>query len=852
MTSPILTRTRSPNVASICKPRPIWCHPLDTIHHAIRLMSLYKIGCVLVCEHRRPVGVLTRRDAMRFGAEGYDGETTVDKVMTHPVTTVDVDASVDELGILMMSSRIRHVAVVDAEHQLVGVVSESDIVNSHGLEHDLFLRSLYEVCNLDPLRIPSDCSLKLAIERIRTAGHTAALIDLSEGFAILTETDVIKLLAEEAIDLSQPVSSIALNPLQSVPGSLSLYNARRHFRNQGFRHLGVTDEHGQLVGLASYSDILRNVEVDYIYRLRELLNDRSHSLNQTRHYLRIIEKVINSSLEGILICDAQGKIQSVNPAFTQITGYDEWEVIGCNPSVLSSGRHDKRFYELMWREIKEVGHWQGEIWNRNKSGDVYPEWLSITAIENDNGEIMQYAAIFHDLTEVKRSEARINKMVYFDEVTLLPNRRLLRDRLDNALNYSNETGTKITLVNLDLDWFKVVNDRFGQVQGDQVLREIANRINQQLADEDTVARPGGDEFSLIISSIQDTDELAVYLQRLQKIISAPVLINSTEIRITCSMGVVVYPDDASDAESLMSRADSALLQAKEQGRNTVHYYSLTLNQSSMSRLKLASLLQNALEKNELTLYYQPKVCLKTGNVEGVESLIRWFNPELGQVSPSDFIPLAEDIGLIDSIGSWVLETSVKQSKAWQDQQLNLNIAVNVSARQFQRGEVAAKVMGLLDQYQLSPDHLSIELTETSFMHNAEKTLSAIKQLSLIGVKVAIDDFGTGYSSLNYVRTMPLSQLKVDLSFIKNIVESVRDRKLVQAIIDMAHALDIEVIAEGVETCEQLKLLLEMGCDQAQGYLFCQPIPAGEFEIWLQDVSQAHISLISHCQLDGSN
>ncbi|WP_417585495.1 EAL domain-containing protein [Nitrincola sp.] len=832
-----LKRTDALKVMDICRQDVVTCQQQDDVLSAIRLMADYNIGSVVVCNGQKPVGILTRRDAMRLVPEASDTIVMAEQVMSTPLITITSDAGIDELGIELMSGHIRHAVVVDEQGGLIGVVSESDIVNSHGLEHDLFMRSVYDVCNHNPMRFPEACTLRQTVKRIRSAGHTAALIEgLNGELKIITETDIIRLIAAAPNELDKPLFEFTFHKLISVPGSVSLFNARRHFRKHGFRHLGVMNDKSEVIGLASYSDILRNVELDYIFRLRELLNDRSYRLNETRNHLRIIEKVIDSSMEGIVICNAEGNIQSVNPAFTQITGYQDWEVIGSNPSILSSGRHDKTFYGRMWDQLKRKGRWQGEIWNRNKDGRVYPEWLSITAIESEQGEVIQYAAIFHDLTEIKRSEARINKMSYFDEVTHLANRRLFIDRLHNALSYAGDHGNIVALVNMDLDWFKTINDRFGQSEGDLVLKEIARRIEDSLGDADTAARPGGDEFSIIMTGLESPDELPLFLDRLTKVISAPVLINDTEIRLTASIGIAMYPGDAADTEDLLRCADAAMHEAKNLGRNSYHFFSPELDQQSRSRFQLTTLLQGALEKDEFRLFYQPKVCLKTGRVVGVEALLRWFSPDLGEVSPADFVPLAEDMGLIDQIGDWVMLMAIKQAVAWHQQGVVINVGVNVSARQFQRGNVAARVISLLNRYNLPPECFSIELTETSFMHAAEKASAAISELLKLGVGVAIDDFGTGYSSLNYVRTMALSQLKIDLSFIRNIENSEKDRRLVEAMIAMAHAMDFEVIAEGVETHEQLALLKRMGCDQAQGFLLSRPQPEEILTPWLK----AHI------------
>lgn len=818
-------------VAAICNADIITVKQGTPLLRAVNLMAEHNIGSVLVADAAHPAGLLTRSRAMQLMLQD-SSDAPIDSSMLAPVLQVDANLNVDELGLEFVSQNASYAVVVGEGGQWIGIVSQSDIVNSQGLEHDLFLKSLEEITNFNVLRLAPECSLRNAIERLRSVNYSAMLVgEDASGWKIMTETDVIRLLAE-SVDLDQPLSTLSLPDLVSVDYRLSLYNVRRFFREHGFRHIGVEDLHGKIIGLASYGDILRSVELDYIYRLRELLNDKSRALQQSQHNLRVIEQVINASREGILITDSNGYIQSVNPAFTDITGYAAWEALGRKPSMLSSGRHDSQFYEQLWQTLKQNGHWQGEIWNRRKDGSVYPEWLSITAVENDAGQVAQYVAIFHDLTETKRSEERMQRLAWFDSVTGLANRRLFHDRLQMALNYAREQQQPLALLALDLDMFKQVNDRLGHEGGDRILKQVAGRIESALQDKGTAARPSGDEFYILLTELQDEKEISVCLDRISRALSLPFLVDEHELRIRSSIGVAIFPEDATAPEPLMRAAEVALQHAKERGRNSVSFFSPALHERAQSRYRISSCLYQAVEQEEFSMVYQPQISLHTGALIGVEALIRWDSPELGLVAPDNFIPVAEDTGLIEPIGAWVLEQSVRDAAAWNARGVRLKMSVNVSARQFQRTEIASQVIETLQKYRLPSDQFVVELTETCFLHSAERTEREVNRLRDQGVRIAIDDFGTGYSNLSYIQQMSPDLLKIDRSFVTNMHASKTDMCLVQAMIDMSHALKLQVIAEGVENETDMRALRKLGCDLAQGFLIARPMPADDLLRWI--------------------
>lgn len=795
----------------------------------IETMATKRIGCIVICENNCPVGVVTRRDLIKLWLD-ENQNAPASQFMTSPVLSISEDESVDKAGLRFIADDVRHLVVTNTTGEVCGIISETDVVNSHRVEHDLFLRSVLDIADMSPTTIDGNVSVLSALKSLKESGRSALFISLKNQICgIFTERDAVTLLAKNKQNDS--IAELCSNTLITIEQDLSLYNARKVFHEHQFQHLATTDDQGQITGLISYSDILNSVEHDYVYRLRELLNERDVALEQSQHNLRLADKVIEASMEAIVICDRNARILRVNPSFTDITGYQSDEVIGQNPNILSSGRHDHEYYQQMWQSLVNKGFWQGEIWNKRKDGSIYPEWLSITAITDEQGEISQYASIFSDLTEVKKSEARIKRLAYFDELTRLPNRKLFNDRLQLSLAYAREHEHRVAVAYIDVDFFQHINDLHGHEVGDKVLKEIGRRIEAQLDDGDTVARFGGDEFNLILTDVDDNPHISEFLNRLLNTVSQPILIEDTELKATVSIGVSFFPTDATDAEMLLKCADSAVHLAKDFGRNSLRFFSLEQHKLIHSRYQLGSDLQAAISNGEFQLYYQPKIDLKSGQSTACEALIRWLHPQLGYVSPAEFIPLAEDMGLITRIGQFVIEEACLQISEWRDKGLETTVAINISAKQFLHVDIASQILTILDQYDIPAKLLSIELTESCFLHCLEETQLGINNLRRNGIQVAIDDFGTGYSSLSYIRNIALDILKIDRSFLVDLEESEVDRSIVSSIIEMSHVLGLKVVAEGIESQGQLEILKTMGCDQMQGFLKARPMPAEAFSHW---------------------
>jgi diguanylate cyclase (GGDEF)-like protein/PAS domain S-box-containing protein len=551
--------------------------------------------------------------------------------------------------------------------------------------------------------------------------------------------------------------------------------------------------------------------------------------------LRQSAAVFESTRDGVMITDLTPRIVAINPAFTEITGYNESEILGCNPSQLKSGRHGMSFYQAMWSAIAEIGHWQGEIWNRRKNGEVYPQWLTISSVFDEQGTVNNYAAVFTDISQIKQSEARLEHLAHFDPLTYLPNRLLLQYRLAHALEQADRHGSRVAVLYIDLDRFKTVNDSLGHPAGDELLLALAKRLTTRLREEDSLGRLGGDEFLLILENIHEPESAAVVAQNLFDLLAMPFnLPCGHEVFIGASIGISLFPDDGKTVTELIQYSDLAMYHAKQEGRNTYRFHTEALTRAANEKLALETSLRHAIDRNEFILHYQPLVNSHTGQIIGAEALVRWQPAGQNLVSPAKFIPIAEETGLIVPLGEWVLRTACIQATSWiQAGFPPLLIAVNMSVRQFQSGNIVNLVANILNETGLPAQLLELELTESIIMEQAEKSISTLDELKALGVRLAIDDFGTGYSSLAYLKRFPIDKLKIDQSFVQALTDEGNDNTIVATIIAMAKSLKLDLIAEGVETDQQLSLLKQLGCDLCQGYLFSKPIPADEFKQLLQ-------------------
>jgi diguanylate cyclase (GGDEF)-like protein/PAS domain S-box-containing protein len=562
--------------------------------------------------------------------------------------------------------------------------------------------------------------------------------------------------------------------------------------------------------------------------------------------LRIAATTFDSH-EAIMITDTDANILRVNRAFEEITGYSAEEVMGKNPRILSSGRHDQDFYAQMWQTLLRSGSWSGEIWDKRKDGQIYPKWLTITAVKDDQGETTQYVAIFSDITKWKQTEEEIHNLAFYDVLTGLPNRRLLLDRLNVAFSVSARNHQYGALLFLDLDKFKTLNDTLGHEYGDLLLVEVAKRLKLCVREVDTVARLGGDEFVVLIENVsaeaEDASQKAAHLaEKIRATLATPYRLKEHAYHSSPSIGVCLYYGKNETVDELLKHADMAMYQAKGSGRNAVRFFDQNMQQAVGTRATLESDLRGAVTAQQLQLYYQIQVDHDQRPI-GAEALLRWSHPQRGLVSPAQFIPIAEESSLILEIGHWVLDSACQQIALWShhEQTRHLVLAVNISAQQFKQPDFVEQVAAMLRKYRIEPSRLKLELTESVVLD--DKFSVVVKMLALrhgLGVTLSLDDFGTGYSSLSYLKWFSLDQIKIDQSFVRDMTTDASDMVMVKTIIDMAQNFGLNVIAEGVETEAQLALLKDNGCMAYQGYLFSKPVPIEEFEkLQMSHSSQPH-------------
>lgn len=544
--------------------------------------------------------------------------------------------------------------------------------------------------------------------------------------------------------------------------------------------------------------------------------------------LKLAAAVFDHSLEGIFITDINGNILAANEAVTRITGYHNDELIGQNPRILKSGRHGQDFYAALWHAVHHHSQWEGEIWNRRKNGEIFPEWLSISAIQDDRTQVQNYICIFIDISKQKEAEGRLNYLAYHDKLTGLPNRDLFHDHLNASILRAKRNQVEIAVLFIDIDHFKYINDTFGHAKGDMLLQKAASCLRSCLRENDILARMGGDEFTVILEDFTVQNDVEQTAQRILNAFDKPLYLDNQELYVSVSIGISFYPEDACSPAMLMKHADTAMYCAKNNGRKCLHLFRSTMENYSIQRIEIERQLRHALENHEFRLFYQPQYEVETGALVGAEALIRWLHPQKGLIAPEEFISLAEDTGLIVPIGEWVLKQAWNDCQGWHRVGHVLRVGVNLSAHQFNHANLTELAAMVMKDSSIDACFLDLELTESLVMRQVDETLTALNTLKKSGVQLSIDDFGTGYSSLSYLKQFPIDRLKIDRSFINDIANDANDAAIVVAIIAMAHCLGLKVIAEGVETEEQLKFLRMHDCNEVQGYLTGKPMPADVF------------------------
>lgn len=815
------------------------CLPATPLAQAVTKMRNANSSSIIVVQSNKPVGILTEHDLLSLPANSKAVlSQPVEMRMSHPVHTISIHASPQSAIVRMRERNVRHLVTVDENDCLVGIISRTDLIRQISNKKPFSANDVADAVRRSTIfvdaRMPvSELRHRMHGEKCDSAIVTGFPADLpvDQQTGIITERDILRGFADNNDGLT--AGDIATRPVMVINGDVNLNDTRTIMLRKNIRHLVVHNQHREIIGVLSFADLLEFIEQDYLIYLNNINDDSDSELVKARQSLALARKLIENSPDCVMVCNARAEIEAVNPAFTRVTGYQAEEVIGKNPSILQSGRQSKDFYRQMWVELARTGKWEGEIWNRRKSGETFPEWLSIMAIRDSDGTISHYASIFTDISEREKNREDILRIAFTDELTGMPNRRRFSELLSLHVGRARQHGRPLTVMMLDLDNFQRVNNALGHNAGDDVLVEVSRRISRELGHDAVMARVGADEYAAILPDIKTEQEALNLAERVLVRLGEPHLTSKgDDLYLSASIGIASFPKDANDTSNLLRCVEIAMLQAKEQGRNRVGRFSVSLQSQKGADLALETALRRALDNNELHLAYQPQFDTKTGQLCGVEALARWTTASGEHIPPSTFIPVAEEIGVIGELGRWVMRTACRQLVNWRSEGLhNLRLAVNVSVQQFYGTvDLAEQLRAILVDKGLSADRLEIEVTESLFMRDMADMRAKLQRIQDLGIRISLDDFGTGFSSLSYLRTLPFDQIKLDRSFVTDIDRGEEGRTLAITIINMARNLGKTCIAEGVENDRQLEVLRDAGCDLVQGYLLGRPMSA-------QDISR---------------
>ncbi|HCI13643.1 MAG TPA: hypothetical protein DFK12_06700 [Gallionellaceae bacterium] len=800
----------------------------DMVADAVGLMSRNRYSCVVVMRQQIPYGILTERDVVKLAPRlALEGDIPIADVVRTPLITMPPNTALPDAIKHMDRHRVRHLVIVE-DDKLLGLVTRHDMVKTLQGSYVNFLHETIQVQRKELFKLVQqhslfklhDAALAAAANAIVIADRQAVIQWANPAFSRLTGYSLEETIGSHIRDL---VQSGEQGPefyerLWKTILSGDVWQGEIVNKRKDGTHY---PEEMTITPVRIESD-----EITHFIAVKQNISERK----RTEEQLREAATVMRNTHEGVVITDTTPGIIAINEAYTTITGYSPEESIGKNPSMLGSGRADRAFYQTMWKEIVARGCWQGEIWNRRKNGEIYPQLLTISTVYNDKQTPVRYIGVFSDITQIKENQAQLEFMAHHDPLTRLPNRALVESRLQQELEQGHRHCLQSGVLFIDLDHFKPVNDSFGHLVGDELLCAVAERLSMRLREGDTLGRLGGDEFILLLSMLHDPQDAAVVARDLIAALNEPFqLSGGQEVFIGGSIGISLFPQDGETISELMKNADAAMYLAKENGRNQFSFYTKELNADARNKLALENELRRALLQNELTLHYQPKADVRSGRIVGAEALSRWQQANGSWISPAQFIPIAEKSGLIMDLGNWVIEQSCKQIRAWLDCGLpETCIAINISARQFRSGNLDTRLAEAIERHGIAAHHLEIELTESMLMQELDRAIETMHKVKQLGVKISLDDFGTGYSSLGYLSRFPIDTLKIDQSFVRGVPSVADDAEIASAIIGLAHRMKLRVVAEGVETADQLSFLRSNECDEVQGYYFSKPIPADDF------------------------
>lgn len=930
----------------------IICFTKNTLmSEIVKNMQDKEISSILICENKKTIGIITERDILK---ESLTPELSISKqaheVMSSSPFCVQERLDYREAYILMTENNIRHLIVETDEGHVVGIVSESDFLNHLSPEQLLAVKNVEKimiknVITCSPTDLVHICLKTMSENRI----STLVIKEGKRAVGIISERDTLAFIQNNNNILNKPISYVMNAPLVSIHYKESVLKSQEIMRLSNIRRLVVIDDDGDMLGLVTRHDLVKNVPNNYIQVLKGIvehqqsvldekliyqntLNSMPHALilatdtlgniqfikfnaeelseeihiekythiselsdplfallkekkfkdillkesienkvikrasTHNQYFETSISKILNNSgsfegylyiakditsefniqkkirqsakvfqntTEGVMITDEQGYIVDTNEAFSTITGYLQSESLNQKASLLRSGRHTKAFYEELWSSIESSGNWQGEIYNRRKDGQIYPQWLNISSIHSPEGELENYVAVFSDITQLKESEEKLNLAIHYDHLTKLPNKTLLKARLEHTLSVSKRHSTFVAVMFINLDNFKKINDSFGHSFGDEVLVGISKRIFSILREDDTLAHIGGDEFVIVMNNFESIDNINHIAQKIIKTFQSSYSIVDQEVWVTASMGISISPNDGYTSEVLLKNADIAMYEAKSDGKNSFKYYNSKMTANAFERIIFENALKIAVENGEFEVHYQPQQDLQGDEIVGFEALVRWNHPTLGKIPPDKFIPIAEETKLIIDIGEFVLKQVCIDLKLWKEAGLyRKRVSINLSGVQIEHSDFIATLKNSIKEYNIAPHMLEIEITESIVMSNPAHWIDSLMQIRELGIPLSVDDFGTGYSSLSYLRSLPINTLKIDMSFVRDLPSQKDACAIANAIISLGTSLGLTVIAEGVEDEEQKEYLKSVGCHQIQGFLLARPMSKVDVDKWL--------------------
>lgn len=829
-------------VQDVIQPCILECPPSEILRNATRQMFEQGSSAILIVENDQPVGIWTERDVLNFDFLVSDASMMpISKVMRSPVETIPATTTLDDVTVSFTKNKLLNYLVVSEDGARLGILTQTDIVLSHDLSHFLNMRRIAEIVTSSPVT-HLNASLMEAAHQMRKFNTDAIAVlpslDLASGpMGILSQRDLVRALATKKGNC--PVHEIATAFIVTVRQDETIFNARNTMIKNGFRHLGVVDPSGHFIGIVSFSDILKCMQEIYFEGLKAAWDQHSEVLHLSRKRLALAEKIVEFSMDGILVTDKDATILSVNPALTQMMGYAPEEMIGKSPAMLSSDRHDQVFYAVMWRKLKSSGHWQGEIWNRDKQGNIRPQLLTISQIPDEEGGSYCYAAIYRDISVLKESETEVRKLAFYDSLTGLPNRRAIENRLERKLAAAERRGRYGALLYIDLDNFKPINDSLGHAIGDLLLIEVADRLTKILREEDMAARHGGDEFIVLLPELgSEMQTAAGYAQtvaeKVERALRLPYDVAGHRLTLGASIGITMFPEKQGRHQDVLQQADMAMYSAKE-SRRKIHFYDQAQQASVSGQIGVEKDLKHALEKGALCLYHAPQVDAE-GKMIGVEAILSWNHPEKGVIVPHYGMTGTQKNQSVLHIELWKLREACGQIKSWTDAGIPFHqLSLDISPNFFLQSDFAYQVEQNILETHADPHSLVFQLTEHMVFNNFEESIHKMKMLKAYGIRFALDDFGRGRSSLSALKMLPLAQIKISDQYLSNLETDPHNSVIIQTIIAIAQAMKFDVIAEGIETEAQLESLRAMGCQAFQGPFIGEAVPAPEMPVLISEL-----------------